>query len=249
VVGAAAGFEQALRIGERFGDSDLTILGRLGLGATGVHRGREAGGLVTLDEVMVAVEARVVSPLVVGIVYCAVIDACTGAFDLRRAQAWTTALTRWCAEQPDLVPFRGQCDVHRAEILRLHGAWRDAMDIAERVAHTRAQRSAFPAVGPALYQQAELHRLHGELDRAADAYREASRWGHPPEPGLAMLRLAQGQLKTASATIARAVQEAGPMLPRSRLLPAYVDIAAAFDAPFLDATAAYAPGQRPARWR
>jgi DNA-binding CsgD family transcriptional regulator len=254
--------EQARQIGERFGDYDLIAMAQLGLGVARMRAGSPADGLACLDEVMIAVEAREVSPLVAGVLYCAVINICHDVFDLRRAQHWTEGLTRWCASQPDLVPFRGQCQVHRAQILQLHGAWPAAMDIAQSVADARVSRATSMAIGPALYCTAELHRLRGEFDRAEDAYREASRRSYVPEPGLALMRLAQGRLEAAAANIAGALEEAGPPTQRSRLLPAYVEIMLAagdaaaarrgtqelaaiaeqLGAPFLKASAAHALG-------
>jgi DNA-binding CsgD family transcriptional regulator len=259
---AAASFDEAIRIGGRFGDPDLLALGRLGLGGARLAEGETAAGVALLDEAMIAVEAGEVSPTVAGIVYCAVIEACQEIYDLRRAQQWTASLTRWCAAQPDLVPYRGQCLVHRSEIMALHGAWPDAMDEARQAAKRLTAPPGQPAAGLAFYQQGELHRLRGELTRAEDAYHQASQWGRDPQPGLALLRLAQGQVDTAAAAIRRVVGEASDFVSRSRLLPAQVEIllaagdvkaasaaagelarlAEGLGAPFLTAVAAHAQG-------
>lgn len=221
VAGAEAAFREAVRLGDRFRDPDVATFGRLGLGQALIAAGRAAAGVASLDDAMVAVAAGEVSPVVVGIVYCAVILECQSLGDARRAHEWTRALSRWCASQPGLVPYRGQCLVHRSEIMALHGDWRGADHEAQEACELLV---GHPAAGFAHYQRAELHRLRGEFDRADDAYRQASRLGQEPQPGLALLRLAQGQVGAAEAAIRRVADHAGPGAYRARLLAACVEI-------------------------
>jgi DNA-binding NarL/FixJ family response regulator len=259
---ALDGFSDALAIGERFGDMDVATLARLGRGQALVLGEHQADGVAVLDEVMVAVTAGEVSPILTGLTYCAVIETCQLTFDLRRAREWTAALSRWCESQPELVPFRGQCLIHRAEILQFHGEWTEAMAEATRAHEHLARPPAHPALGAALYRQAELLRLRGELGRAAELYGRASERGRDPQPGLALTRLAEGQLAVADAAIRRALDEVTDPVMRSHLLAASVQIllaagdgdsaraavdeleraAAARDAPVLRAMAAYAAG-------
>lgn len=218
-------FGEAMHTGERFADADLAALARQARGRALVHLGQVEEGLACIDEVMIAITAGDVSPLVVGNVYCSAIEACRDMFDLRRAAEWTAALTRWCESQPDLVPHRGQCLVYRAELMRLHGAWPDAMEEAQRARGALSRNDA--ATGSAFYQQGELHRLRGELALAEEAFRAASAAGQTPQPGLALLRLAQGRADVARTSIQRVLDETPDPLFRSRFLPAAIEIALA----------------------
>ena len=217
-------FCRVVTIGERFNDRDLVALARHAQGRALIRQGASAEGLALLDEAMVAVTAGDLSPVVVGDVYCSVISACHEIFDLHRAKEWTGALGRWCASQPDLVPYRGQCLVRRAEIMRLQGAWPEAMDEALRACARLSQPPGQAGVGSAFYQRAELHRLRGEMKQADEAYRDAGRLGRKPQPGLALLRLAQGQVDAAAAMIRGAVEEARERRNRPGVLAASVEI-------------------------
>jgi ATP/maltotriose-dependent transcriptional regulator MalT len=217
-------FDEALAIGRRFNDTDLVAFGRMGQGRALIKMGRLSEGIALLDEVMVAVTAGDLLPTSIGNIYCSVIDACAEIFDMRRAHEWTAALERWCERQPEHLPYRGACLVRRAEILQLHGAWADAMGQAERACEQLLLPPPKPAAGTAYYQRGELHRLRGELDKAEEAYRQASELGRRPQPGLALLRLAQGDADAALGAIRRCVDEAREVNVRSRMLGAFVEI-------------------------
>jgi len=224
---AAAVAGEAAAIGQRHGDRDLFALALHAQGHMLVEAGRLDDGLALLDEAMVAVTSGVeLTPFVVGIVYCGVILACQAVFEVGRAREWTNALAHWVEQQPDLVAFTGRCLVHRAEIMQLSGSWTAALEEA-RLACGRFLETKNPAAGLAYYRYAELLRLLGEFEAAEEAYREASRLGWEPQPGLAQLRLAQGRVDAALAAIRRAGAELHEPLKRAALLPAHVEIALA----------------------
>jgi DNA-binding CsgD family transcriptional regulator len=221
---AQATAARAAGIGRQAGEADLVALAVFLQGAALVGGGEVARGLALLDEAMVAAVAGELSPPVTGTVYCGVLEVCQEVAELRRAREWTQALATWCDSRPGMIAFTGQCLVHRAEILLLGGAWPEAVEAARRAAERLTEADDEQAVGAASYQRAEAHRVLGELEAAEDAYQLASRWGHEPQPGLALLRLTQGRTGAAEAAIRRVLGETGHRLRRSRLLPAAVEI-------------------------
>jgi DNA-binding CsgD family transcriptional regulator/tetratricopeptide (TPR) repeat protein len=221
---AFADVARAAEIGDRCAEPDLSACARHLHGRLLIEQGQVGRGLGLLDEAMLAAATGELSPMATGLTYCSVIDGCHEAYAFRRAREWTDAMTAWCAAQPDMVAFSGVCLVHRAEIMQMRGAWQDAIDEARRAfGRCHQVRNVF-AAGKALYQQAEVHRLRGESAEAEQAYGDASRCGCDPQPGLALLRTAQGRLLDAATAIDRALCTTTSRWHRARLLPACVEI-------------------------
>lgn len=232
---AYANASSAAAIGDRFADADLRTLARHQQGRIRIQQGQIEPGLALLDEAMVAVTAGELSPLVTGLIYCSVILGCRKAYALSRAREWTSALAQWCDGQPELVAFTDTCRVHRAEIMQLNGAWDEAIEEARRACERGRRGASQPTA--ALYQQAEVYRLRGDFAAAERTYRAASRGGMEPQPGLALLWLAQQRAGAAAVAIRRVLNGTSDPLERTRCLPACVeimltvgDIAAAHDA-------------------
>ena len=258
IAAASETAREAIELADRFHDPELQIFSRLSQAQVCARQGEGLKAASLFDEIMVAVTVGDASPIAVGVVYCAVIEACFSLFDLGRAREWTTALSRWCSAQPDLVPFRGQCLVHRAELLRMNGAWAQGMDEAERACRWLSQSTS----GSAFYQIAEIHRLRGDFAESDAAYQQASLHGYAPEPGLALLRMAQGRHGAAAAAIRSGLCETQSRSKRAAMLAACVEImiavsdlpaaraagedlsamAAECDTPFLRTLSSYATG-------
>ena len=222
--GALERFDQIVELGERYDDADVTTMGRLGRGQALVELGDRVGGVALMDQAMVAVQSDALSPQAAGLVTCGAIATCQRLLEVTRAQEWVFALSTWCDAHSDLVPYRGQCLVHRAELLRMRGSWPEATAAAEAAC---IWLDGAPAVGDAWYERGELHRLRGDLGAAEAAYRQASRAGRDPQPGLAFLRLGQGDLAAATGSIRRLADEARGPVERIRALGPYVEISLA----------------------
>jgi len=210
-------------LAERYGDADLLAVSRHLQGRAAIRLGEVPRALALLDETMLAVSRGELSPIMTGLMYCSVIRACSEVCEFGRAREWTLALSRWCDEQPGMVAFTDSCMVHRAEVLQFQGAWQDALAAMLRLCERCAAGNRKPPAA-AFYLQAEVHRLRGNHALADAAYRAASQAGFEPQPGLALLRAAQGRADAAAAAIRRLTAAAGDPLERARLLPAHVEI-------------------------
>jgi DNA-binding CsgD family transcriptional regulator len=245
------------------GDRDLAAGAGMTLGNAMIINGDVESGLTRLDEVMVAVTGGELSARATGMIYCVVIGTCQELYELRRAREWSTALTEWCEAQPEFTgAYRGLCRVHRVTLLQLRGGWPAAVREAQVACRQLSGGYGAVVAGAAFYQLAELHRLRGERDDAEHAYREALRYGADVQPGVALLRLAQGRNGQAAAAIRRALVEATDVRQKARVLPAAVEVllvtgdvpaaaAAArelahfadeYDTPAVQAVASYAAG-------
>jgi DNA-binding CsgD family transcriptional regulator/tetratricopeptide (TPR) repeat protein len=223
---AHATFSQAAEIARRFADRDLASVACHGRGRALIRLGRIGEGVALLDEAMASVIAGEVTPLVAGDVYCSVLGGCQETFDLRRAYEWTASLAEWCTAQPDLVRYRGECLQYRAEVLQLRGQWNQAARDAQSACELLMSR---PAAGAAFYRCGDIHRLRGELTKAEEAYTRAHERGRKPQPGLSLLRLAQGRIAAAAASIRSALLDTQTQIGRARILPAAVEVLLAAD--------------------
>ena len=216
---------EAAAIGERFGDADLHALALHAQGNVLIRSGRIDEGLALLDEAMVAVTAGELSPVLTGLVYCSVIEGCHEVYAIGRAQEWTSALTQWCEQQPDMVAFTGRCLAHRAEIMQLHGEWGAALEEARRAARAiragdepgRRRRRALPPRGAA----PAAGRVRGR--RARPTGRRASA-GWSRTRGWRCCGWLRARATSRPPGSAACSGETTDPLRRVRLLPAYVEI-------------------------
>ena len=220
-VAALAAAETAERVGRETGDAEARTLALLSMAHARIQLGRPDEAAACMDEVMLAVSGGELSPPLAGLAYCAVISACFRSHDLPRAREWTAALSSWCDVQSGLVPYRGECLVHRAELMTLAGEWTEAVAEATRACGQSRQ----PAAGEAYYRLGELHRLRGEYEAAEEAYRRANTCGRRPEPGLARLRLGQGRVDAAAVAVRRLHTEVHDPAVRADVLAGCVDVA------------------------
>src|SRR5262249_8533880 len=222
--GALHATARAVELGGQFGEQDLLALARALEGRIRLGAGEVREGLALLDQAMVSATTLELSPTVTGIVYCIAVEWCQRVYALDRAREWTAALGNWCETQPDMVAFSDECRLHRAEVLELNGEWGDAGAEAQRLLGGNQEGVEPWASSEACYRKGEIHRLRGEFAEAEQAYRQASQEGRDPQPGLALLRLAQGRTAAAVTGIGSALAATSDPLLRARLLPATVEI-------------------------
>lgn len=216
--------DEVLDYGERFDEPDLVVLGLSAQGHVLIMGGQVAEGSARLDEAMIGLADGRVDTIIAGETYCLMIETCQSILDFGRVVQWTRELGRWCATQPDLVMFTGQCAVHRGQIMRLHGAYAEALEEFDRAAERYLAVNTPGPAGLAHAERGDVLRIRGDLGGAETAYAEAGRYGYDPQPGLALLWLAQGRTAAAVAAAQRLVAEARPDVLRAGLLAAALEI-------------------------
>jgi DNA-binding NarL/FixJ family response regulator len=224
---AAVSAGQLQEAGRQFASATLTALGLVGEGLVAIRRGQVSHGLAMLDEAMLPVVAGQLPPEWAGNIYCQLMSVCHELVDIDRSRRWTAATEQWCDDLSSAVMFIGVCRIHRIQLLQLGGQWSRAKAEAT-IACTELAEMNIAVVGEAHYQLAELHRLSGDLAPAERAYLRASELGRNPQPGLALLRLAQGRTGEAATELRVALLDSvGMPLQRARMLQAHVEIAIA----------------------
>lgn len=218
-------FEESYEIAKRVGDRDLQMLALSGKGRTHIKSGEIDQGLALLDEATASAMCGDLRAHSAGIVYCLTISTCQDLGDYRRAAEWTDAANRWC-DKLDVTGFPGACRIHRAEVLRLRGDWPAAE--AQAVAACEELHDFDRSItASGHYEIGEIRRRRGDFAGAEEAYRISSEMGRDPQPGVSLLRLAEGKVDAAVAGITRTLQDAKDPLFRLRRLPAQVEIAIA----------------------
>jgi DNA-binding CsgD family transcriptional regulator len=224
---AIAAARRVQDLAAQYGDPTLHSAGLVGEGVALVKRGSVIDGLAVIDEAMIAVREGDVAPDWAGNFYCQVMALCHELADPRRAREWTDATERWCGRFTSAAMFAGICRVHRAQLLELGGDWKRAEDEARRVCDDLADMNV-AVVAEGHYQVGDIQRGRGDLAGAEDSYRRAHELGRDPQPGLALLRLAQGRPAAAAASIHAALAtRTDDRLARARLLTAQAEIALA----------------------
>jgi hypothetical protein len=223
---AVARAERATEVGLRFGDPDLVAMGIHLHGLALIDAGGVAEGMALLDEAMTSVVAGELGSFYTGVVYCNVIAACLEVSDVGRLGEWNEAARQWCESLPADAPYPALCRVNRAEAASLRGAWPEAEAEASRA--SRELGFDPRAAARAFYETGEIRRRTGNLAGAEEAFAHAHELGLQPQPGLALLRLAQGKRDAALQTLRVAVADEPAGRPRrARLLAAQVEIALA----------------------
>jgi class 3 adenylate cyclase len=218
-------FQEAAELARRVGDRDGEILALSGKGRARIKAGRVEEGLALLDEATASAVSGGLRPHATGLVYCITISSCRDLGDYRRAAEWTEAANHWC-DQLDVTGFPGACRIHRAEVLRLRGDWPGAEAQAQAACDELHDFDRNITAG-GHYEIAEIRRRRGDFPAAEEAYRTTNELGQDPQPGLALLRLAEGKIDAAVAGISRSLQDTDDPLRRLRRLPAQIEIAIA----------------------
>lgn len=223
----ANGLDEAIELtsyGRRFDEPDLVAAGLMAQGRCLLYSGRVPEGVRLLDEAMIGVASGQVSPIFAGHTYCSLIEACQEISDYGRVAEWTAALTTWCGSQRGLMPFTGQCAIHRGQVMRVHGAYDEALTEFDRSVERYLTLGTPWAAGLAKAEAGDVLRIRGEYDGAAAAFQQAVELGHEPQPGQALLTSAQGRSDAACAAVRRVLAEPRDPIHRSQVLPGAIEV-------------------------
>ena len=235
MVAAGANAVEAVDLGQRLGVAPAVLVGRTAMARLRIFEGQIDEGVEMLDDIALTLMSGDVDAMTSGMVFCEVICAVQGLALYERAAEWTHAMQHW-ADRAAFGGFSGRCRVHSAEMLRLSGpcdrAEQEALEACEELRPWMRREFGWP-----LTELGNIRLRKGDLPGAEEAFLAAHANSWMPQPGLALLRLAQGDAVTAAAMIADAIEhpfdvpskERPPYggLRRAPLLDAQVEIAVA----------------------
>ena len=222
---AVALSEKVHQVGIDIKNADLEMLGLHDGGRFLVASGEVDRGIAMMEEAMIGAVAGELGPKVTGRIFCNMIETCASMADYRRAIEWSDQTMRWCDGIGSAGGYPGVCRVRRSEFMRLRGAWPEAENEARKAVEDLTNLR--PYMGEAFDELGMVRLNVGDIEGAEEAFLKAHSLGSSSMPGLALLKLAQGDATQGLSLIQTRLKSVNGLTDRLKLLPAAVEIALA----------------------
>jgi tetratricopeptide (TPR) repeat protein len=199
LAGAREQSATAIELGTRHDVPAAVVIGRVAAARLTIFEGHVSEGLDQLDEIATLLMSAEIDPLTSGMMYCELICAARGLALHDRAMEWTDIMERW-RQGVAFGGLNGRCRVHRAEMFRISGpcdrAEEEALLACEELRPWLRREFGWPLV-----ELGNIRLRKGDLEGAEAAFLAAHERTWSAQPGLALLRLAQGDVAAAATMI------------------------------------------------